>query len=163
MLQIRKTYRSLWRYRRIERRYLQAPFEIRETTSDLLSKLKRIIDAWIIAADDITESAIIQDEILISNLPSVQLASLFRDIETTNKSFAKQIKCNVIDAALKELGETTISNCNVPSKEKLYAIGMGASIIIYPKWFSVRSIVQQTKISGDILCKCNRELLSTDK
>ena len=62
---------------------------------------------------------IIQDEILISNLPSVQLASPFRDIETTNKSFSKKIKCNIIDVDLKEPGEITISNCNVPSKEEL--------------------------------------------
>ena len=80
---------------------------------------KRVIDSWIIAADDILESAIIQDEILITNLPSVQLATLFSDIETTNNSFAKQIKYNIIDAALKELGETTIRNCNIPSIEEL--------------------------------------------
>jgi predicted GIY-YIG superfamily endonuclease len=80
---------------------------------------KRVIDSWIIAAGDLFDSVIIRDEIPICNIPPVQLSTLFCDVEASNQSFSKDIKSNIIDAALKELGEDTIVQCNIPSKEEL--------------------------------------------
>ena len=80
---------------------------------------KRVIDSWIVNAADLFDSVIIRDEILISNLPPVQLASLFLDIETTNITYQENNKSNIIDAAMKELGETTQVQCIIPPKDDL--------------------------------------------
>ena len=56
---------------------------------------------------------------LIANIPPVELSALFRDIESTTIKFAEDVKCNIIDAGMKEVDEITIERYIVPSKEEL--------------------------------------------
>ncbi len=80
---------------------------------------KQVIQSWVVAAGDLLDSVIIHDEITISDLPAVQYSVLFTKIDEESMEHQKTTKINIIEAAIKELGDTTIHLCNIPSKEEL--------------------------------------------
>ena len=62
---------------------------------------KRVIYGWIIIHGELFEIIIINDDILIKYMPSVQQNTLFSDVEDTTNKYRKNMKSNMIDAALK--------------------------------------------------------------
>ena len=80
---------------------------------------KQLITEWIVIASEVFDATIVCDELSISDMPPVQLSSLFgsnnEDIITYNKS----LKSSFIDAIHEELTETTLQTCNIPSKEDI--------------------------------------------
>jgi hypothetical protein len=80
---------------------------------------KQVIQSWIVAAGDLFDSVIIHVELSISELPAVQQSTLFTEIDEKTMEHQRTTKSNIIDAALKELGDTTLQICNIPSKEEL--------------------------------------------
>ena len=52
-------------------------------------------------------------------MPPVQLSSLIAEQEDDMIKMAEDLKSSLIDAALQEIGPTTIRLCNVPSKDSL--------------------------------------------
>ena len=99
---------------------------------------QRVVDSWIITAGELFDSVIIDDEIPISDMPPVQLTALFADIEESKDSYKTGIKSNIIDAALKELSETAIENCNIPSKQDI----MNATKDLPYQWDAVTNYTQ---------------------
>ena len=80
---------------------------------------KYVLQSWIVQAAELFDSVIIDNELTISDLPAVQQSELFKEINDKNSEFLDRVKPNVIDASLKELGQATIENCNVPTKDEL--------------------------------------------
>ena len=80
---------------------------------------KRVIQAWMVAAGELLDSVIVNDEIPVCDMPSVQQSTLFHNIEESSKDYLLETKSKIINAALKELGSDTIERCNIPSKEEL--------------------------------------------
>ena len=80
---------------------------------------KHVLQTYIVQAADLFPSVILDNELTTSDLPSVQQSELFKDVNDRNTSFLGKMKENIIDAALKELGESTILHCDVPTKDDL--------------------------------------------
>lgn len=80
---------------------------------------KHVIDNWIVAAGNLFDDVIINDEIPIYELPPVQLTSLRASIETDIIEHSQKLQSIVIEAALNELGDDTIQQCGIPSKDVL--------------------------------------------
>ena len=80
---------------------------------------KHVLQSWIVQAAELFDSVIIDNELSITDLPAVQQSALFNEIDENNQAFIKEAKSNVIDAALKDLGEETIDKCMIPTKEEL--------------------------------------------
>ena len=80
---------------------------------------KYVLQSWIVQAAELFDSVIVDNQLTISDLPAVQQSVLFNEIDEKNKAFLDKVKSNVIDAAFKELGESTIEQCNIPSKNDL--------------------------------------------
>ena len=77
------------------------------------------MQSWIVQAAELFNSIIIDNELTTSDLKAVQQSELFKEINNKNSEFLERDKSNVIDASLKELGQATIENCNVPTKDDL--------------------------------------------
>ena len=65
------------------------------------------------------DSVIIDNEMTTADLPAVQQSSLYNKINERNETFMQKIRSNVIDAALRDMGQHSIENCNIPTKEQL--------------------------------------------
>ena len=79
---------------------------------------QRMIDALIIQAGNLFDSVIIKNEIPIKEMPAVQLSALLLENDELFDRFQKDVKKDVIEAAIRELGEAT-TRCNVPSINEL--------------------------------------------
>ena len=82
---------------------------------------KHVLQSWIVQAAELFDSVIIDNELTTADLPAVQQSTLFNEIEEKNQAFIEKVKSNVIDAALKELSQSTIQKCGIPSKDSLMA------------------------------------------
>ena len=79
---------------------------------------RRVLAEWIVIAGDLFDSVIVRDEISITEMPAVQLSSLFGSSETKMKSYANDLKNTFINAIQLEL-ENVAEECNIPTKEEL--------------------------------------------
>ena len=93
---------------------------------------KYVLQSWIVEAAELFDSVIIHDELTITDLPAVQQSTLYNEINEKNKKFITKTRSNVIDAALEELGVSTIEKCRVPSKEDLMHAKKGLPISWHP-------------------------------
>lgn len=82
---------------------------------------RRVLAEWIIIAGDLLDSVIINNEFSISDMPPVQLSTLFGSNDEEIKSYINGFKDTFIDAINMELGNATLLSCNIPSKEDLTA------------------------------------------
>lgn len=80
---------------------------------------RRVIQSWIVAAGDLFDKIIIDDEIPVTDLPAVQQSALFQSQEERCVEFRREARKKIIAAALLELGEETIKRCKIPSAEEL--------------------------------------------
>ena len=80
---------------------------------------QRVIDFWIITAHKLFYRIIVDDELPISDIPSVQLSSFVSDQIEEILEMAKTTKENLIDAAFREIGLNALMMCNVPTKREL--------------------------------------------
>ena len=80
---------------------------------------KHVLQSWIVEAAELFDSVIIENKLSTNDLPAVQQTALFNELDERNRAFLEEVKSNVIDAALNELGQQTIENCKIPTKEDL--------------------------------------------
>lgn len=79
----------------------------------------RILATWIVVAGNLFDSVIVRNELAITDMPSVQLSTLFGNDEEQVKEYLGEVKMILIKAVLEEIGEATIENCRVPSIDAL--------------------------------------------
>eukprot|EP00957_Ditylum_brightwellii_P043031 3260176-Ditylum_brightwellii.AAC.1 len=79
---------------------------------------QRMIDALIIKAGGLFDSVIIHDEILITEMPAVQLSALHLINDELFDRFQKELKKDVVKAAIREFGEAYL-RCKVLSPNEL--------------------------------------------
>ena len=96
---------------------------------------ERTIDSWIIVAGDLFDSVIIANEIPMTQMPTVQLSALLLVKETAFENFKTQLKTDITQAALREMGEATIDCCNIPSLDDL----VNASIDSPSNWDAIEN------------------------
>ena len=90
---------------------------------------KYVLQSWIVQAAELFDSIIIDNALTTSDLPAVQQCELFKEINEKNITFLEKVKSNIVDAALKELGQSTTQNCNVRTKEELMSATKEAPIV----------------------------------
>ena len=81
---------------------------------------KRVLTEWITIAGDLFDSVILRNEISISDMPPVQLSSLFGSSEESIREYCQTKKGIFYDAIKLEL-EDSMALCNVPSKDDIFA------------------------------------------
>lgn len=81
---------------------------------------KRVIDSWILSADEIFDTVIVEDNIPISELASAQFSTLFGnpDDKSPDEMYIHKMNNNLVDAALKDLGPAA-TVFNVPLRDNL--------------------------------------------
>ena len=79
---------------------------------------KRVLTEWIVIAGNLFDSIIIRDEVSISDMPAVQLSSLFGNTEESIKEYCQDLKSTFYEAIKIELNDS-IELCNIPSKEEI--------------------------------------------
>ena len=104
----------------------------------------RLVSEWIVVAADLFDSIIIHNELSISDMPPVQLSSLFGNSEEAMKAHIQSLKGTFIDAIHKELGITTLDACNVPSKTDLLDATKSSPL----NWNAVENFVQNDQIQS---------------
>ena len=80
---------------------------------------KYILQSWIVQAAELFDSIIIDDKLTTTDLPAVQQSSLCNEINERNEAFIKKVRSNVIDDAMRDMGNAAIANFTIPSKEEL--------------------------------------------
>ena len=80
---------------------------------------KRVIDHWIITANNLFHAIIVSDEVHITEMPPVQLSNILSSQEEKVLNYRMRIKQNVVDAAYEEIGDTNIRRCHIPTKKDL--------------------------------------------
>lgn len=68
------------------------------------SNSRRVLGEWIVLIGEIFDSIIIYDEMLVTDMPSVQMSSIIQNIEEEMEATLKEQKAKIIDAAKKEFG-----------------------------------------------------------
>ena len=104
----------------------------------------RLASEWIVVAAELFDSIIIHNELSISDMPPVQLSSLFGNSEEAMKAHIQSLKGTFIDAIHKELGITTLDACNVPSKTDLLDATKSSPL----NWNAVENFVQNDQIQS---------------
>lgn len=84
-----------------------------------MPKSKQILSGYTCTAGEVFDSIIINDEIPIHEMPPVQLSTIYASQEQEVTNYMSEIRKNVLDAALKEVGEDVIKACNIPSRVQL--------------------------------------------
>ena len=81
---------------------------------------KRVLMEWITIAGDLFDSVILINEISISDMPPVQLSSLFGSTKESIREYCQKKKGIFYESIKLEL-EDTMELCNVPSKDDMLA------------------------------------------
>jgi hypothetical protein len=97
------------------------------------SNSQRVLNDWIALSGDIFDSIIVDDEMLVTDMPSVQLTSVLRSPDEKHEADLKERLENIIDSALKELGPFATET--LPTKEDL----MNATKEFPHVWDPIRS------------------------
>jgi predicted GIY-YIG superfamily endonuclease len=79
----------------------------------------RTLASWVVVAGNLFDQVIVKDELPISEMPPVQLSTLFGNNEDAIKDHIKERKEVLINAIVEEIGQTTIERCQVPCIEQL--------------------------------------------
>ena len=79
----------------------------------------RVLSDWICLAGELFDSIIVDNQFAISDMPPVQLSSLFGNSEEDIFNHTKSIKSTFIEAIKNELDVSTFERCNIPSKEDI--------------------------------------------
>ena len=79
---------------------------------------RRVLAEWIVIAGELLDGIIVKDKLPISDMPPVQLSSLFGSNNQEINENILSLKRNFIEAIKLELGEFYTS-CNVPTKEEI--------------------------------------------
>ena len=80
------------------------------------SNSRQVIDPWIHSTAELFDEVIINQNIPITEMPSVQLTTILQSVDEECKTLVKKMKENVISSALKELTEAH-DRCNIPPKD----------------------------------------------
>ena len=80
---------------------------------------KHVLQSWIVEAAQLFDSVIIDNELSTNDLPAVQQSALFNELDERNRVFLEEVRSNVIEVALNELGSQIIENCKISKKEDL--------------------------------------------
>ena len=87
--------------------------------------LLRVLCEWIVLAGELFDSIIVRDEFAISDMPAVQLSSLFGNSDEEKTQYINSQKSKFIDAIRKELNSTTI---DIPTNESLLSATMSSPL-----------------------------------
>ena len=79
---------------------------------------RRVLSEWIVIAGELFDSIIIRDELSISQMPAVQLTTLFGSSSNEMKEYMYHLKETFVNAIHMELGES-VEYCDLPSKEDI--------------------------------------------
>ena len=74
---------------------------------------RQIIDTWIQSTGELLDEVIINDNIPITEMPSVQLTSILKSVDEKCVSVVNKLKKEVVSSALKELDGSSEA-CNIP-------------------------------------------------
>ena len=120
---------SLLEYTKVlTRRYIEEQVQYFPNT-------QRVIDYWIITAFRLFRRIIVDNDLPVTEMPPVQLSSLLASNEEEIVNYRATIKSNLIDAAFKEIGDDSMTLCEVPTKVEL----IGASPTYPLEWNPVAS------------------------
>ena len=78
---------------------------------------QKILDSWIIMANNIFRSVIVHDEIPLCDMPSMQLTTLLTSMEENDVQCRLRCWENILQAALEEIGERKIDQCCIKHKD----------------------------------------------
>lgn len=119
---------------------------------------KRLVTEWIVIAGELFDGVIVRDELSISDMPPVQLSSLFGSSEKDINIYIKSLKGTFIDAIHEEISPTTIESCNVPPKDTI----LSATKSLPMNWNAVDSFTKnhiqsdesydEQRIAIDLVC-----------
>jgi hypothetical protein len=79
------------------------------------SNSQRVLGEWITLIGEIFDSIIVRNELLVSDMPSVQLSTVLQSMEDADQAFRLNKKTRLVEAAYKEIGTELFSR--LPSKE----------------------------------------------
>ena len=79
---------------------------------------KRIIDSWIVSAGELFDSVIVNDAIPITDMPPVQLSTLYEEVEERPKAYVAECRESIVETAIIEL-RSSVLLCEIPSKEDI--------------------------------------------
>ena len=69
---------------------------------------QRVLNHWITLTSDIFNSIIVKDELLVTDMPSVQISTIMQSMDEAHVAFRLDNKKRIIAATMEELGvETT--------------------------------------------------------
>ena len=103
----------------------------------------RTLSSWIVVAGNLFDQVIVKDELPISEMPPVQLSTLFGNDEEAIKNHIKERKEILIKAIVEEIGEVTVQTCQVPSIEELQHAKKSAPI----QWNASECLVKNSNQS----------------
>ena len=78
-----------------------------------------MLASWIVVAGNLFGSVIVRNEIAITEMPSVQLSSLFGNNESMIEAYIKERRATLIQAIFEELGDITLQVCQIPRKDDI--------------------------------------------
>ena len=103
----------------------------------------RTLSSWIVVAGNLFDQVIVKDELPISEMPPVQLSTLFGNDEEAIKNHIKERKEILIKAIVEKIGEVTVQTCQVPSIEELQHAKKSAPI----QWNASECLVKNSNQS----------------
>ena len=104
---------------------------------------RRVLAEWIVIAGDLLDSIIVQNELFISDMPPVQLSTLFGSNDEEIRQHVISIKKTFIEAISLELG-SSYDDCNIPPKEQI----INASKAFPLHWNALESF-RQSNVQSD--------------
>jgi hypothetical protein len=106
---------------------------------------KRLITEWIVIAGELFDGVIVRNELSISDMPPVQLSSLFGSSEEETITYIRSLKNTFIDAIHEELTPITFELCSIPSKATI----LSASKSLPMNWDAVDKFTRNPIQSED--------------
>lgn len=104
---------------------------------------QNIIDGWIVHTAELLDSTIIRGEIPVSVMPPVLASSLFTDHKDEYNRYLRSFKESMLNAALRELGDTTFYN--IPSREQILSATLDNPI----EWDALGCFLKSTNQSDE--------------
>ena len=85
-----------------------------------------MLGKWILPIADIFDSIIIDNEMIVTEMSSIQMSSIIEETNTEIADYKHQGREAMIDAAFKELGPDVCAN--IPTKDELMSELLGTPI-----------------------------------
>jgi len=91
---------------------------------------QRVLNHWITLTCDIFDSVIVKDELLVTDMPSVQISTIMQSMDEEHVAFRLDNKKRIIAAAMEELGVETTTV--LPNKDDLLKATKAAPVTFDP-------------------------------